>query len=315
MLLLLFLFLTCLRAQDLMRVMTVESPRSQSVGVACKSPGGILNHGGQCTCCPGYQGPQCDQHDACFGITCQNGGTCDRGQCVCPDTHTGDRCQYPSCSFNGRWDTNHCACKMGFGGDQCEHCAIPTPHKAYVCVPTKSTAFDGYMLMQLPTAFAEKIVSGTVKPDSSIPYTGIRPGTIGHNGKKYGCDCRTERNAKRISNAEISLYNLIVTQCIEESTLNAQQMEELQNFWYTCLSLQEQGLLTNAWYIVAIVFIVFFVLSLMAIVIYCIVVNYNKISVPPEESDQDDEYGRKPLVVRSRVNNHIYKYAQRHLNK
>jgi hypothetical protein len=151
------------------------------------------------------------------------------------------------------------------------------------------------MLMRLPTTFAEKIISGEVKPESSIPYTGIHPGSTGHDGRHYGCDCLPERE-KRISNAALSLYTLIITECIEESSLNAQQMAELQNFWYQCVSLQEQGLLTDTYFILFIVFLVLFILVLAGLVVYCIIINYNK--KKQEYEGVESEYIGRPLEPR-----------------
>ena len=296
---------------DLMQRMYVNGndvdvhSRNTAVAVTtCKAPGGIMAANTMaCTCCPGWHGPTCAQRDLCFDARCKNGGYCnpETGSCVCPETHTGPHCLISSCSHNGRWDerTARCQCRTGYAGDTCNQCATPSAGKTYVCVPSKSNAFDGYMMMQLPTSFADKIISGAVRPDSSIAYTGIRPGDVGFNGRRYGCDCIAEdkRRQQRISNAALSLYNLIITECIEDSTLNAQQMDELQNFWYECVSLQEQGLLTNAWYIVAIVFIVLFVLMITGIVIYCIVVSYARKRTEYQTGDEDIEDVEMPITA------------------
>ncbi len=33
--------------------------------------------------------------DACKDVTCQNGGKCFMGKCMCANSYTGDRCQTP----------------------------------------------------------------------------------------------------------------------------------------------------------------------------------------------------------------------------
>lgn len=307
---------------NLMQKMYVGADTSQhavkdtAVAVStCKAPGGIMAANSMtCTCCPGWHGPSCAERELCHDARCENGGYCnpETGSCVCPDTHTGPHCLISSCSHNGRYNehTGRCQCRTGYAGTSCEQCASPSTGKSYVCVPSKSAAFDGYMLMQLPTSFADKIISGSIRPDSSISYIGIRPGGVGYNGKQYGCDCIPEdkKRQQRISNAELSLYNLIITECIEDSSLNAQQMEELQSFWYECVSLQEQGLLTNAWYIVAIVFIILFVLCITGFVIYCIVISYNKKREQyegREDDSQDIESSINAPVRRSKARTRI----------
>ena len=38
--------------------------------------------------------------DPCSGVTCQNGGTCNSGNCSCPSGFTGSRCETQTCAAN-----------------------------------------------------------------------------------------------------------------------------------------------------------------------------------------------------------------------
>jgi hypothetical protein len=132
--------------------------------------------------------------------------------------------------------------------------------------------------MNLPTTYAQKLVSGAVKADASLSYNALIPGSgaIGVDGKALDCACQPDGKRKRISPANLDLYNQTVVDCIESSTLTNQQMQELESLWATCVSLEQQGLLTNAWYIVAIIFIILFGLLVIALLIYCVFVNYTQ---------------------------------------
>ncbi|XP_006859883.1 PREDICTED: mucin-3A [Chrysochloris asiatica] len=54
--------------------------------------------------------------------TCNNGGTWDNGQCLCPPGFSGDRCQLQDikCQNGGRWDGLKCLCPDTFYGSLCE---------------------------------------------------------------------------------------------------------------------------------------------------------------------------------------------------
>lgn len=275
--------------------------RDTQVGTSCKAPGGILNQAGDCVCCGGWSGPGCGRRDRCFEVSCSNGGHCDAttGFCQCPPGFTGVQCERPSCSYQGYYDTKHrrCVCNYGYAGTDCGQCAVAPAGHTHVCVPTRSVLYEGYMLMVLPTAFAEQIVGGTKKPDATIAYSGIYPNSPGYNGKHYGCNCRVDdvssssRNKRWISNGNLYLYNQTIVTCIADSTLSALQMAELTNMWYQAYSLEQQGLLNNTWYIIGIVFIVAFGLLVLGITIYCVVKSYEgsvKSASPfDEEADID----------------------------
>lgn len=283
-----------------MRVMSVTgsetSARKRDVAVTCKSPGGHFSSTtGDCVCCPGYSGVGCSNRDRCYDVSCSNGGFCDgtTGYCVCPQGWSGPRCNVPTCSSNGLWSTssNACVCHRGWAGADCSVCAPSGTTSStgvsytWVCVPSKASK---YMLMNLPTTYAQKLVAGTVKADASLNYNALIPGSgaLGVDGVALDCACQPlGKKKKRISPANLDLYNQTVVDCIESSTLTNQQMQELESLWATCVSLEQQGLLTSAWYIVAIIFIILFGLLVVALLIYCVFVNYTQ-DVHQEEQRQ-----------------------------
>jgi hypothetical protein len=143
------------------------------------------------------------------------------------------------------------------------------------------------MLMTLPAAYAAGIVDGSRKPDATCNYNGIYPNSQGKDGKLYGCDCFPDAGNKRVASvalvsskgipqASLSLYTQVVVQCVDQSTLTAQQMAELDNMWYTAVQLEQQNRLSDTWYIVGVIFIILFILLLLGIVVYCFVINYGK---------------------------------------
>jgi hypothetical protein len=232
----------------------------------------------------------------------------DSGFCVCSSGFTGPQCQYPSCSFNGIWDggLSRCVCNRGFGGVDCDQCAqSPSPDVSkFICIPTRSPLHvnSGYMLMLLPNAFADDILSGVRKPDAHLSYTGIMPGTVGFDGKRRNCDCTvvntSGKSNRAISNANLDLYTQLVISCTQSSTLSLQQMQELEQMWYTAVSLEQQNLLNNTWFIVGIIFICLFVVENMIILIYCFVKHYQKeeelVSMEQQQQQNAPYGGEKP---------------------
>jgi hypothetical protein len=266
---------------------TIVQQSKRDVAVTCKSPGGHLSiTTGDCVCCPGYSGLGCANRDRCYDVSCSNGGYCDgaTGYCSCPQGWTGPRCNVPTCSHNGLFDNVRqvCNCHRGWGGPDCSQCSPSGTTNAngvsytWVCVPSKATR---YMLMNLPTTYAQKLIAGTVKADASLSYNALVPGgTVASvDGKMLDCACQPiDNRKKRITPADLDLYNQTITACIASSTLTMQQMQELENLWATCVSMEQQGTLNNTWYILGIVFIVLFGVLLIGIVIYCVFINYTK---------------------------------------
>ena len=92
--------------------------------------------GADCTeCTPGFTGPNCDEADNCFQVTCSGNGRCVDGTnsftCSCDTGFTGESCQTDindcvrvNCSGNGRCvdGTNSytCSCNPGFTGELCQ---------------------------------------------------------------------------------------------------------------------------------------------------------------------------------------------------
>jgi len=68
----------------------------------------------------------CEQ-DPCEDVTCLNGGSCEDGDCVCPDRYTGEECETDKCENvgceNGSYAINGnsctCECVSGYEGDSC----------------------------------------------------------------------------------------------------------------------------------------------------------------------------------------------------
>ena len=92
--------------------------------------------GADCTeCRPGITGPNCDEVDFCFYVTCSGNGQCADGPntftCICYPGFTGNYCQLNindcvgvNCSGNGVCvdgaDSFTCSCNTGFTGDSCQ---------------------------------------------------------------------------------------------------------------------------------------------------------------------------------------------------
>ena len=289
--------------------------KRNGVATACQAPGGIVNQNGDCVCCAGWSGPGCAVRNKCYDTSCSNGGYCDSatGFCVCGNSFTGPQCQYPSCSFNGIWDgaLSRCVCNRGYGGVNCDQCASsPSPDiSKYICIPTRSPLHvaSGYMLMLLPNAFADDILSGTRKPDPHLPYPGILPGTLGHDGKPRACDCTRSYGAtarsiasRAISNANLDLYTQLVVSCTQSSTLSLQQMQELEQMWYSAVSLEQQNLLNNTWFIVGIIFICLFILENMILIIWCFVKYYQREEQEILVAEGESPYGGGGSMKRGR---------------
>lgn len=56
--------------------------------------------------------------DDCKDVTCENGGTCNEGECECTDNYFGDNCE--THCVNGAYAGGSCDCDAGYEGDACE---------------------------------------------------------------------------------------------------------------------------------------------------------------------------------------------------
>ena len=64
--------------------------------------------------------------NACLGVSCQNGGYCSSGSCVCPTGYSGNNCEYDACysvtcQNNGYCSSGYCVCPTGYTGTYCEN--------------------------------------------------------------------------------------------------------------------------------------------------------------------------------------------------
>lgn len=263
----------------------------------CRAPGGfMLADESQCTCCPGYFGTGCAMRDRCHEQICLNGGTCESltGACRCTEGFLGDHCEVPDCGVHGSFDPFRgvCVCRRGWDGYQCSQCALPTrADREYVCVPAHNA---DYLLLEVGADVASDLLAGHTVGAIEQSYPTILPtsgkGTRGHDNRYYGCDCRPVdemRNAReahrammmlardpRISAADLGAFDTVISDCIADSNLTAQQMQELNELWDRCLEQERRGRLNDTWYILGIIFIILTIALLIGIVITCFLWSY-----------------------------------------
>uniref|UniRef100_A0AC34G9D5 EGF-like domain-containing protein n=1 Tax=Panagrolaimus sp. ES5 TaxID=591445 RepID=A0AC34G9D5_9BILA len=125
----------------------------------------------RCTCSAAYKDDLCTTYDACFNVTCSNGGTCstvdNKFKCTCPVGWEGDKCQTMTnnCKPNPCVYTEYgikkdatcankladydCNCPSGTTGKNCEEnnddCMWDDTKTTNVCnsVDTAATCSDG----------------------------------------------------------------------------------------------------------------------------------------------------------------------------
>ena len=62
-------------------ILATQQSCDKCKNVDCQN-GGTCDKG-KCICPTGYSGVNCEIKDNCYGVTCQNGGTCADGKCNC----------------------------------------------------------------------------------------------------------------------------------------------------------------------------------------------------------------------------------------
>lgn len=260
--------------------------------VECQEPGGHLTPDqSQCICCPGYHGTGCAVFNRCHNQVCINGGSCNEmtGACDCHEGFVGDHCEIPDCGIHGAFDpfSGQCTCRRGWDGYRCDQCALPnSPDMELVCVPV---VHGDYLLLEVEANVAHDLLTGLENPMSQ-PYNAIRPGpgkgTLGHDGRYYGCDClpldyvKQARNAHRdllkrgISAADLGAFDQVISDCITMSNLTSQQMTELNELWNRCLTQERRGRLNDTWYILGIIFICLTIILIIVVVVTCFLWSY-----------------------------------------
>lgn len=81
----LFIFISSLNSCD-----KDEPTPDPCESVTCLNGGTCDN--GNCDCPDGYSGTNCETYDACYNVTCLNGGVCINGDCDCADGYSGPSC-------------------------------------------------------------------------------------------------------------------------------------------------------------------------------------------------------------------------------
>ncbi|CAH1263916.1 NOTCH1 [Branchiostoma lanceolatum] len=106
---------------------------------------------GQCICPPGYSGPTCSSEAPCEP-TCENGGTCRAGQCVCPTGYLGPSCATeapcePTCENGGTCKAGQCVCPPGYLGPICaiESACEPPCENGALCQAGQCLCPPGYL--------------------------------------------------------------------------------------------------------------------------------------------------------------------------
>lgn len=67
------------------------------------------------------------KQDKCKDISCQNGGSCSNGRCICPDGYSGTRCEVVDpckdvvCLNQGICESGKCNCPFEYEGDSCQY--------------------------------------------------------------------------------------------------------------------------------------------------------------------------------------------------
>ena len=276
-------------------------------------------------CCPGYTGVECDEVDKCYGIECLNGGECvpETGQCSCPPDYVGPGCALRSCGHGGWYNRGfgRCVCHRGWRGERCDECDDPGRGKTYLCVPTNKDQ-NIYVLAKIHTDRVQQFISGERGAHPTLHYPAIYPNSVGYRQRTYDCACRAvgNRNAgrapalppsatgktqqSRISAANAVLFDMVITDCVDNSAIAAVEMDELNELWDDCLSVEQKGGVST-WFTLAIVFIAISGAALITIIVLAVL--YARTSARLANSIPVDRQYQQPLIGDG------YQHPPRHL--
>ncbi|XP_035668270.1 kielin/chordin-like protein isoform X5 [Branchiostoma floridae] len=126
-----------------------RSCKERGCDPACEN-GGTCQFG-QCICPVGYSGPTCSSEEPCEPA-CENGGTCVAGECLCPPGYLGPSCAIeapcePTCENGGTCKAGQCVCPPGYLGPSCaiEAPCEPTCENGGTCKAGQCVCPPGYL--------------------------------------------------------------------------------------------------------------------------------------------------------------------------
>ena len=201
---------------------------------------------------------------------CRAHGRCDpvTDQCTCNPGFEGPQCQYTDCNGHGHMliTDQHCTCRLGWIGDACDRCAPNAKGMYHVCLATSKHTGHPYMLTYVPETQFHEIMSGALRLDIEATHRSITPNSVGYDGRTYDCECRptgerTENGmvphggslrrhpkARDLNDAQATAYEMLVNQCVADAMFDAQTAMAYNEFTMECLAARNAF---NGWQLAA----------------------------------------------------------------